>query len=124
MMHALCQNHALRSARVCQHFLEQQRSGKTYALGTAINEQPICYIQCVASTPHGRRVQLTGASQRAQAPDLRPALLLDGEVCEYSRASMHAQRADTAPPQVIYAMESFRLLMQPPNDKVVLMFDL
>ena len=41
-----------------------------------------------------------------------------------ARASMRAQRADTAPPQVIYAMESFRLLMQPPNDKVVLMFDL
>lgn len=27
-----------------EKFLEQQRSGKTYALGTAVNEQPICYI--------------------------------------------------------------------------------
>ncbi|PWN97262.1 hypothetical protein FA09DRAFT_47595 [Tilletiopsis washingtonensis] len=69
------------------HFLEQQRSGKTYALGTAINEQPICYI-------HVRKHLTFG------------------------------QPSSSMEKYVIYAMESFRLLMQPPNDKVVLMFDL
>lgn len=70
-----------------EKFLDQQRSGKTYAMGTTDNEQPICYIHVKKHLTWGQ----PGAS-----------------MSKY----------------VIYAMESFRLLMQPPNDKVVLLFDL
>lgn len=70
-----------------EKFLDQQRSGKTYAMGTTDNEQPICYIHV--------RKHLTWGQPGAS-------------MSKY----------------VIYAMESFRLLMQPPNDKVVLLFDL
>ncbi|CDU24118.1 related to CSR1-phosphatidylinositol transfer protein [Sporisorium scitamineum] len=70
-----------------EKFLDQQRSGKTYAMGTTDNEQPICYIHVKKHMTWGQ----PGAS-----------------MSKY----------------VIYAMESFRLLMQPPNDKVVLLFDL
>ena len=70
-----------------EKFLEQQRSGKTYALGTASNEQPICYI-------HVKKHLTFGQPQ----------------------SSMQKY--------VIYAMESFRLLMQPPQEKVILFFDL
>ena len=70
-----------------EKFLDQQRSGKTYALGTTDNEQPICYIHVKKHLTWGQ----PGAS-----------------MSKY----------------VIYAMESFRLLMMPPNDKVVLLFDL
>ncbi|KAJ1030188.1 hypothetical protein NDA16_001099 [Ustilago loliicola] len=70
-----------------EKFLEQQRSGKTYAMGTTDNEMPICYIHVKKHLTWGQ----PGAS-----------------MSKY----------------VIYAMESFRLLMQPPNDKVVLLFDL
>ncbi|SOV08198.1 related to CSR1 - phosphatidylinositol transfer protein [Ustilago sp. UG-2017a] len=70
-----------------EKFSEQQRSGKTYAMGTTDNEMPICYIHVKKHLTWGQ-----------------PA------------ASMFKY--------VIYAMESFRLLMQPPSDKVVLLFDL
>ncbi|KDN52424.1 CRAL/TRIO domain-containing protein [Tilletiaria anomala UBC 951] len=70
-----------------EKFLEQQRSGKTYALGTAVNEQPICYIHVKKHFTSGQ----PGSSMQKY---------------------------------VIYAMESFRLLMMPPGDKVILFFDL
>lgn len=70
-----------------EKFLDQERSGKAYALGTALNEQPICYI-------HVRKHFTSGQPQK----------------------SMQSY--------VIYVMESFRLLMMPPNDKVTLLFDL
>jgi len=70
-----------------EKFLEQQRSGKTYALGTAVNEQPICYIHVKKHMTFGQ----PGSSMQKY---------------------------------VIYAMESFRLLMMPPGDKVILFFDL
>lgn len=82
----LAENGDLGNAKI-EKFLDQQRSGKTYAMGTTDNEQPICYI-------HVKKHQTWG----------QPG------------ASMSKY--------VIYAMESFRLLMQPPNDKVVLLFDL
>lgn len=70
-----------------EKFLDQQRSGKTYAMGAALNEQPICYI-------HVRKHLTFG------------------------------QPGSSMQKYVIYAMESFRLLMMPPNDKVTLLFDL
>jgi len=82
----LAENGDLGNAKI-EKFLDQQRSGKTYAMGTTDNEQPICYIHVKKHLTWGQ----PGAS-----------------MSKY----------------VIYAMESFRLLMQPPNDKVVLLFDL
>ncbi|TKY90729.1 hypothetical protein EX895_000727 [Sporisorium graminicola] len=82
----LAENGDLGNASI-EKFLDQQRSGKTYAMGTTDNEQPICYIHVKKHLTWGQ----PGAS-----------------MSKY----------------VIYAMESFRLLMQPPNDKVVLLFDL
>ncbi|SPO21091.1 related to CSR1 - phosphatidylinositol transfer protein [Ustilago trichophora] len=82
----LAENGDLGNASI-EKFLDQQRSGKTYAMGTTDNEQPICYIHVKKHFTWGQ----PGAS-----------------MSKY----------------VIYAMESFRLLMQPPNDKVVLLFDL
>ncbi|EPQ26305.1 uncharacterized protein PFL1_06240 [Pseudozyma flocculosa PF-1] len=83
---SLVENGDLGNASI-EKFLDQQRSGKTYALGTTDNEQPICYIHVKKHLTWGQ----PGAS-----------------MSKY----------------VIYAMESFRLLMVPPNDKVVLLFDL
>ncbi|PWN53091.1 hypothetical protein IE53DRAFT_384440 [Violaceomyces palustris] len=82
----LAENGDLGNASI-EKFLDQQRSGKTYALGTTDNEQPICYIHV--------RKHLTWGQPGAS-------------MSKY----------------VIYAMESFRLMMVPPNDKVVLLFDL
>ncbi len=41
---ALVRGGDLGNGKSIEKFLDQQRSGKTYALGTAVNEQPICYI--------------------------------------------------------------------------------
>lgn len=82
----LAENGDLGNAGI-EKFLDQQRSGKTYAMGTTDNEQPICYIHVKKHLTWGQPGQ---------------------SMSKY----------------VIYAMESFRLLMQPPNDKVVLLFDL
>jgi len=70
-----------------EKFLDQQRSGKTYALGTAKNEQPICMVHVRKHFTFGQ----PGASMQ-----------------KYIAA----------------AMEGFRLLIVPPNDKVVLIFDM
>lgn len=70
-----------------EKFLEQQRSGKTYALGTALNEQPICYIHV-------------------------------------ARHFTFSQPGTSMQKYVIYAMESFRLLIMPPNDKATILFDM
>lgn len=77
----------LKNGAEVEKFLDQQRSGKTYALGAALNEQPICYIHVRKHFTYGQ----PGKSMQTY---------------------------------VIYAMESFRLLMMPPNDKVTLLFDL
>nr|CDI51422.1 conserved hypothetical protein [Melanopsichium pennsylvanicum 4] len=82
----LAENGDLGNASI-EKFLDQQRSGKTYAMGTTDNEQPICYIHVKKHLTWG-------------------------------------QPGSSMSKYVIYAMESFRLLMQPPNDKVVLLFDL
>lgn len=68
-------------------FLEQQKSGKTYAFGASVEEQPSFYV-------HVRKHFTKG------------------------------QPAETMQKYIPYAMESFRLLLVPPNDKVVLFFDL
>jgi hypothetical protein len=70
-----------------EKFIDQEQSGKAYALGTALNEQPICYI-------HVRKHFTSG------------------------------QPGSSMQSYVIYVMESFRMLMMPPNDKVTLLFDL
>ncbi|CAO1613043.1 unnamed protein product [Jaminaea pallidilutea] len=70
-----------------EKFLDQQRSGKTYAFGASSGESPCCYI-------HVRKHFTKGQPQESMQK------------------------------YVAYAMESFRLLLVPPNDKVVLFFDL
>ncbi len=84
---ALVRGGDLGNGKEVEKFLDQQRSGKTYALGTAINEQPICYIHVKKHMTFGQ----PGTSMQKY---------------------------------VIYAMESFRTLMQPPQEKVILFFDL
>lgn len=68
-------------------FLDQQRENKTFACGTALNEQPICAILVKKHFTNG-------------------------------------QPASSMEKFVIFAMESFRLLMQPPQEKVVIIFSL
>lgn len=84
---SLAEGGDLGNGAAIEKFLEQNRSGKTFALGTALTEQPICYIRVRKHFTFG-------------------------------------QPGNTMSKYVFYAMESFRLMMPPPCDKVVLFFDL
>lgn len=77
----------LGNGKAIPKFLDQQRENKTFACGTALNEQPICAILVKKHFTNG-------------------------------------QPATSMEKFVIFAMESFRLLMQPPQEKVVIIFSL
>lgn len=70
-----------------EKFLEQQRSGKVYALGSDGKECPMCWINVAK---HFTRGQPSSSMEKF----------------------------------IIFEMESFRLLMVPPNDKVVIFFNM
>ena len=84
---ALVNGGDLDNGKNIEKFLDQQRSGKTYSLGTASNEQPICMVHV--------RKHFIGRQTNVSMQKF-----------------------------VIYAMECFRLMMQPPQEKCIIFFDL